>query len=123
MVRDVAALDHWIFEGNNSSSFPERIMRADHLVFLDFSTWLRLWGVVTRTVKFHGKVRPDMAEGCPEHFDREFTKWVLVGYPRGGGRDRCLNAFQTAPDHVSKYHLKSRKDVRRFLAEMVARYD
>jgi len=123
MVREVAALDHWIFEGNNSSTFSERLERADHLVFLDFPTWLRVWGVITRTVKFHGEVRPDMAEGCPERFDWTFMKWVLVGYPRGGGRDRCLNAYQAAPSHINKYHLKSRKDVRRFLAEIVTQYD
>ena len=123
MVRSVAELDHWIFEGNNSSSFADRLDRADHLVFLDFPTWLRVWGVFTRTIQSYGKTRPDMAEGCPERYDWAFTKWVLFGYPRGGGRDRCINAFKTAPEGVQKYHLKSRRDVKRFLAQVVRNYD
>lgn len=123
MVRGVAALDHWIFEGNNSSSFADRIGRADHLIFLDFPTWIRVWGVFSRTLKSYGKVRPDMAEGCPERFDWEFTKWVFYGYPFGGGRERCLSAYDVAPDHIVKVRLKSRRDVRRFLLETAKNYD
>ena len=33
-------------------------------------------GVVKRVLSNYGKVRPDMAEGCPEKFDLDFIKWI-----------------------------------------------
>ena len=34
------------------------------------------WRIMRRVLTSYGKVRPDMADGCPERFDWEFMKYV-----------------------------------------------
>ena len=35
LTREVHALDEWIFEGGHSTTYPERVARADTLIWLD----------------------------------------------------------------------------------------
>ena len=65
-VERIVALDAWVFEGNNSSTFHLRCARADMLIWLDVPLWKRLFRVVRRTTQQRGKSRPDMADGCTE---------------------------------------------------------
>ena len=121
LVLEAAAKDLWVFDGNHSRSIPDRLARADHLIYLDMPTYLRLWRVFSRTIKYWGRPRPDMAEGCPERFSWEFlTVWVAGYYKRSHARDVAL--LTSAPDHVKCYHLKSRREVRQFLTDMDAEY-
>ncbi len=106
--------NEWIFDGNYSSTFAERMARADTAVFLDISTGLRLWSVLSRFIKSYGHSRPDMAPDCPEKLDWKFLKWVAF-YNRRGGREKALQLLKTAPKNVAVYHLKSRAEVKKFL--------
>lgn len=65
-VERIVALDAWVFEGNNSSTFHLREARADMLIWLDVSLWTRVVRVVRRNIVQRGKTRPDMADGCTE---------------------------------------------------------
>lgn len=122
LVSDAALRDRWVFDGNHSCSIPDRMARADHFIFLYLPTYLRLWRVLKRTIVHWGRSRTDMAEGCPERFNWEFlTVWVGGYYWRGHARDMMV--LGSAPDHVKCYHLKSRRAVRQFLADMVANYE
>ncbi len=122
LVREVMARDRWVFEGNHHATFPERIARADTVVFLDFPTGLRLWRVIRRTLRSLGRTRPDMGTGCPERFDAEFLfKWVAGYRRRSYARD--LEVVNTLPERITYHHLKSARDVRRFLDDTAKRYD
>ena len=66
----------WIIDGNFVTTLQERLDRADTIIYLDFSTAKCLWRVCKRVVASYGKVRPDMAEGCPERFDWEFMCFI-----------------------------------------------
>jgi adenylate kinase family enzyme len=58
----------WISEGNYiSKTFDLRLPRADTFIVLDRSRWLCLVRVISRVI--FRRARPDLAEGCPEHFD------------------------------------------------------
>lgn len=116
LTKEAANQDRWIFEGNHSETMNYRALRADMLIFLDISTMRRLWRVLKRTVIHYGRSRPDMAEGWVERFDWDFLKWV-AGY-RQNGRIRALVFLEKAPQHLSKHHLRSPYDVKRFLAQM-----
>ncbi len=116
LTNEAANQDAWIFEGNHSETMNYRASRADMLVFLDLSTARRLWRVVKRTAIHYGRARPDMAEGCVERFDWDFMKWV-AGY-RKDGRIRALAFMEKAPQHLIKHHLRSPREVKRFLAQM-----
>ncbi|URQ74143.1 MAG: DNA topology modulation protein FlaR [Candidatus Ochrobactrum gambitense] len=113
LTNDAADGDHWVFEGNHSHTMPHRASRADMLIFLDISTGRRLVRVVRRILKYHGRTRPDMGDGCPERFDWNFIKWV-VSY-RKNGRIRALKFMKQAPNHLIKRHLRSPRDVDAFL--------
>lgn len=114
LTRKIADSDQWIFEGNHSETMAHRASRADILIFLDISTPRRLWRIIRRTILYHGKSRPDMAEGCLERFDWEFLKFA-ANY-RKNGRIRALSFIEKAPSHLTKYHLRSPKEVKQFLA-------
>jgi hypothetical protein len=105
--------DLWIFEGNNSDTMQERLGRADMVVFLDISTSKRLWRTVFRALRYYGRSRPDMAEGCPERFNWAFLKFV-AGYANNG-RLRALNFLDNVPEGKKVYHLGNNHDVRSFL--------
>ena len=122
IIRQKIKLDEWIFDGNYSSTFEDRLARADTAIYLDIPTWLRLWSVISRIIKSYGRSRPDMALGCPERFDWEFIKWVIF-YERRNGREKALNLLKYAPEKVTAYHLKSRSDVRKFLNDLTAMTD
>ena len=66
----------WIMDGNFNRTMPVRIKYCDAVIYLDFSRFACLRGVLKRVLTTYGKVRPDMGDGCPERFDWEFLKWV-----------------------------------------------
>ena len=68
--------DRWIIDGNYNRTLTKRLERCDTVIYLDFSRFACLWGVMKRILTTHGTVRPDMGAGCPERFDLEFLKWV-----------------------------------------------
>lgn len=118
MVKSAVKADQWIFDGNNTSSFEYRISRADTLIFLDFPTYICIYRVIMRLVKFKmGQPREDMAEGCPERFDWNFIiflKWVY-DYKRLGRWKSAMKFYDEVPDRVTKYHLTNKQSVEQFL--------
>jgi adenylate kinase family enzyme len=77
-LRGVLAQERWIIDGNYGSSLPERLIRADTVVWLDYPTHLCLARVFKRWWRYRGRTRPDMTEGCPENLNLEFLHYVLV---------------------------------------------
>ena len=78
IVAKLASGDSWIIDGNYRSTLQLRLARADAVVYFDFPTWVCVWRITKRILKYYGKVRPDMPEGCKERFDRDFYHYVLT---------------------------------------------
>ena len=55
--------------------------RAHAVVWLDLPRWRCLLGVLWRVARNYGRVRPDIAPGCPERFDGSFMRFIW-DYPR-----------------------------------------
>lgn len=105
----------WVCDGNYVRTLPQRAARADTVVHLDLPRRTCLRGIATRLRTTYGRVREDMAPGCPERFDLEFLRWVwnfrrdvrprvvdvLAAYEASGGRvvtltsRRSTDAFLT----------------------------
>jgi adenylate kinase family enzyme len=68
--------ENWILDGNYDSSLARRLERATDVLVLDFPWALCFARVCMRVALSYGRVRPDMAEGCPERLDWEFVKWI-----------------------------------------------
>lgn len=110
--REAISKEKWIMDGNFNRTISERLERCDTVIYLDFSRFACLMGVLKRILTTYGTVRPDMGEGCPERFDWEFLKWVW-NFNRNKRETyyRLLNEAQGVETVV----LKNRRMVRRFL--------
>ena len=104
--------EKWIIDGNFSRTMPLRLRYCDTIIYLDYSRWECLLGMTQRVLDSYGKVRPDMAEGCPERFDWEFVKYIW-----NFNRDnRVRNSTWIAQaKHAKAIVLKNRKEARAFL--------
>lgn len=75
MLTAALAEPRWIIEGNYGSSLAQRLAAADMVVLLDMPVWRCLWRICKRVWTYRGRVRPDMAPGCPERLE-----WGFVWY-------------------------------------------
>ena len=122
LTRAVHARDAWIFEGGHSRTWPERLARADTLIWLDVPLPLRLWRVIRRAVTGLGRTRPDMPPGCPERLGRGFLEFLAyIWRTRRTSRAAMQAIFDVPPAHLRLHRLGSRADVRRYLAAVPAR--
>ena len=111
LVEEAVLADGWVFDGNYSRSFTIRGERADTLIWLDMPRTLCLARVVRRISAGYGRVRPDMAKGCPERLDLGFLRYVWT-FPRHSTPEltRFYDRFPRA-----KYRLTSPAEVAGFL--------
>jgi adenylate kinase family enzyme len=73
----VLAQPRWIIDGINTATLPRRLEQADVMVWLDRSRVVCLAQLLRRVVSNYGRVRPDMAPGCPESLpDIEFVRFI-----------------------------------------------
>lgn len=68
--------EKWIMDGNFNRTIEKRIEYCDGIIYLDFSRFICLCGVLKRILKNYGRTRKDMGMDCPEKFDYEFVKWI-----------------------------------------------
>ncbi|MDA8747092.1 hypothetical protein N9M66_02655 [Litoreibacter sp.] len=67
----------WVMDGTTVSSFDLRGPRADLVIWMRPHRLRAMWQLTKRVWGSYGKVRVDMAEGCPEQLpDREFLNWI-----------------------------------------------
>ena len=105
----------WIIDGNFDRTMPARIAKCDAVIYLDFSRFVCLFGVLKRVITTHGKVRPDMGEGCPERLDLDFLKWVW--YYNRNNREKNYRLLNEA-EGIETIVLKNRRMVKRFLRSL-----
>jgi adenylate kinase family enzyme len=113
----VVAAPRWIIDGNYGATLALRLTRADAVVYLDYPVWLCLARLLRRVARSHGKVRSDMAPGCPERFDLGFLAFV-ARFPFAGRRriKAKLVAFEG-----TYIRLRSPAEARCFLAGLAER--
>jgi adenylate kinase family enzyme len=113
---EAIAGERWILDGNFLDPGDERFSRADTVVFLDLPRRTCLRRVLWRLVRDRRRSRPDLPAGSREGFDPELLRWIWR-YPRVD-RPRVVELLAGLPPHVAVRHLRSRRDVRRFRAEV-----
>ena len=109
------AKDRWIMDGNFNRTMPERIKRCDTIIYLDFSRFACLMGVLKRIITTYGTVRPDMGEGCPERIDLEFLKWV---WNFNKNKRESYYKLLNEAENVETIVLKNRRAVKLFLKSL-----
>jgi len=77
LITQAVAEERWIMDGNNPHNMPIRLSRTEMIIWMRPSRWIALYGVCSRVLRSYGRVRSDMAEGCPEQLpDREFLRYI-----------------------------------------------
>lgn len=113
LCSEVHAKEEWIFEGGRSPTWPERLDRADVLVWLDLPLALRAWRVFWRTVRNRQQSPPDLPQGCQERFNWEFTKWIWTS--RNTSRDAMQRLYDSAIAEKQVCRFRTRADVSSFV--------
>ena len=114
-LEEVLEGEQWIIDGNFSRTMPLRLRHCDTIIYLDYSRWLCLLGMTQRVLGSHGKVRPDMGEGCPERFDWEFVKFIWNFNKDNRVRN---NTWIAQAKHAKSIILKNRKEAADFLNQI-----
>lgn len=109
------AKPQWIMDGNYNRTLAERMRHCDTIIYLDFSRFACLMGVLKRVITTYGTVRPDMGEGCPERFDGEFLQ--LVWNYNKNKRESNYRLLNEAT-HAETIVLKNRRAVKKFLKSL-----
>ena len=111
-LENALKLDSWIIDGNYSRTMDVRLEKCDTIIYLDYSRWTCLWGMVQRVFTNLRKSRADMPEGCPERFDWEFIRYIWSF----NQNNRVQNYTRIAKyKHAKAIVLKSRKEKEAFL--------
>jgi adenylate kinase family enzyme len=104
-VTEAARLPRWIMDGNYASSGAGELRRsaADAVFWFDLPRRTCMTGILSRIATSYGRVRPEMAPGCPERIDLEFFRYVwtyrqrqrpiLLQYFEGLRPDQSLICF------------------------------
>ena len=106
----------WIMDGNFSGTMDVRIKSADTIIYLDYSTLKCFWRVIIRIFKYHGKVRPDMANGCKEQFDLSFLHFVLTFNSKF--RKGFIQKLNLVKDEKKVLVFKTDKQANKFLSQI-----
>lgn len=112
-IATIISEERWLMDGSNASSFDLRLPRSDIVLWVRMPRWRCLWGAISRAVKGYGKVRPEMAEGCPERLDLDFLRYIW-NFEQRHAPIFERNFALYGPD-VPVFQLKSRKQFRRLL--------
>ena len=95
---------------------------ADRLPYLDICLsrdlfrLLCLWRAWNRARMHKGTVRADMAEGCPEKFDREFARYIWR-YPSDVA-PRMEKLIDAHGDHARFFRLRSDGEMNEFVERL-----
>ena len=71
------AEDRWVIDGTSIGLMDTRLPRSELLIWMRPPRASALAGVARRVATQYGRVRSDMAPGCPEKLpDLEFLRWI-----------------------------------------------
>ncbi len=103
-LADAIRLPRWIMDGDYIWWAGDlRRSLADAVIWFDLPRRTCMVGIMSRIATSYGRVRPEMAEGCPERIDAEFFRYVwtyrrvqrpkLSRYLKGLRADQSLICF------------------------------
>jgi len=113
-VAELVARDSWIMDGNYGATLDLRLPRADSVFWFDYARGICLWRAVWRVATTYRRVRPDMAEGCPERLDWEFLRFIWDF--NGKSRPQIVSMLAEYGRHLEPIVFRRDRDARRFLA-------
>lgn len=118
LTQEIHANKNWILEGGHYETCHDRAQRAHLLIWMDPKPVVQTWRVMQRSLRYHGKIRPGMGEGCHEWFGkRTFEAATYAWESREFHRERALEIIANAPPNLTIMHLRIARHVRGFLRQ------
>jgi adenylate kinase family enzyme len=117
-VEAVAAGERWIMEGTFTRASALRFSRADTIVWIELPMWLCLWRAFRRMLLAFGRVRPDLAPGCPERFDLAFYRYISAW--NRVTRPKLSRALREWAPHARLIRLASDREMAAFVARLAS---
>lgn len=111
--------EKWIIDGNYNKTLKERFNKADLIIWLDYSTFMQLKGILKRYFKTRNNERPEIP-GCKERLDFTFIKYVAT-YNKKKRHIIVDNLKDIPKDKVLIF--KKQKDLNRWLKEFIHNED
>ena len=105
--------EKWIIDGNYNKTLKERLDKADLIIWLDYSTFQHIKGILKRYIQFYQKERPEIP-GCKERISLHFLKYVLT-YNKTK-RPKLLEILEDIPKEKMLI-FKKQKDLNKWLIE------
>ncbi len=75
-VKELITKDKWIIEGNYSSTYDLRFVRANCIILLEISSKKAVYRILKRHIKQRGKPRPEMPPEWEEKIEKGFLGHV-----------------------------------------------
>ena len=76
IILDIVAKEKWIIDGTYKDTIKQRLEKSDLIIWLDYSTFAQVKGILKRFLKNPGKEKPEIP-GCNERLNFEFLKYVI----------------------------------------------
>lgn len=110
----ISAGENWIVEGWIDIYSKVILQRSDVILYLDYPGWLAVCGAVRRWLKYRGKNRPEMPEGCAERFDLCFLRNILLRKERPH-----IEAILAEIQQMNIIRIRSRQEMEIVFPELV----
>ena len=110
--------DAWIIDGNFKKTLPQRLEKADLVIYIDYNPIFCLWRVLWRMLR--RKIRPDMADGCTERFNPEFYGYVLRFNRQT--RPQLLEMIARSAGNFDLAIIRRRKDLAELMRNLQGRF-
>lgn len=122
-IRDTAERDRiilekveeprWIIDGTYRSTLQQRLEKADYIIYLDYSSFAQVRGVMKRFIRNHGKEKEEIP-GCKEQMTWKFF-WFVVNW-RKNKRTEIIEKINKVDG--SKVHIfKNRRQLNKWYKE------
>ncbi len=111
-IEKIIAEKGCVIDGNYKSTLDLRLKSATKVIWLDFSRWSCLVGVIRRRLLLD---RVDRLDGCPERLTFRLLKWVLWDFPRN---NRKQIAIKLKKFKGEVFVLNNRKEKDEFLQKI-----
>ena len=110
--------DSWVMDGNYGASLDLRLPRADTVLWFDYPRHVCLRRVLWRIATTYGRVRDDLAPGCPEQLDAEFLRYVWDFNTKS--RPQIVSMLAEHGRHLQTVVFRRDRDAARFLDRLGA---
>ncbi|MBN9006384.1 MAG: DNA topology modulation protein [Rhizobiales bacterium] len=109
----------WIMDGDYLAHVVNlRRERADTAIWFDLPRVTCMIGVMTRIATSYGRVRAEMAPGCPERIDLEFLRYVWTY--RRKRRPRLISFVESFRADQTMIRFVHRAEADRYLHDLAA---